>query len=75
MKRRALLQGLTAGVLVATPAMRALALVRDFGVPRFNVRSLYAIQHEFNIARTAAITALVVVSPIVFDKLRSEEAP
>lgn len=33
MKRRAVLRGLTAAALVATPAMRAAALVREFGVP------------------------------------------
>ena len=33
MKRRALLRGLTAAALVATPAMRAAALVREFGMP------------------------------------------
>ena len=37
MKRRALLQGLTAAALVATPAMRAAALVRDFGAPSYKV--------------------------------------
>ena len=72
-KRRALLQGLTAGVLIATPAMRALALVRDFGVPPFNVWSLYETQHEFNMMRTASITLHVVVNPVVFDNLRSPE--
>lgn len=41
MKRRALLRGLTAAALVATPAMRAAALVRDFGLPDYGHWYLY----------------------------------
>ncbi len=46
MKRRAVLRGLTAAALVATPAMRAAALVREFGVPSHVV---YAMTMDFEV--------------------------